>query len=176
MMSLVTISDIKLRPRFLRLAEAALKVAQKKLPKEYRFPVIVNLLVTDDNGIKQLNRDFRGINKPTNVLSFPQFTRRQIARLTSGKQVIEIGDIAISLPYIVIEAKKERKLLINHFIHMVLHGFLHLLGYDHIISRQAAEMERLEAQILSALGLPDPYADMTNEEPKRDRAAAKKRR
>jgi probable rRNA maturation factor len=161
-----------LRPR---LALAA-QVTQQHLPKHLCFPVSATLLLTTDVAIRRLNRDFRGIDKATNVLSFPQLEPGQIAPLKRPKTPIELGDIAIAYQYIVVEAKKDHKILINHVTHLFIHGLLHLFGYDHEIDPKAERMERLEQKIMAALDLPDPYAAHKVMEPKNARKPAKKRR
>lgn len=160
-----------LRPR---LALAA-KVTQEHLPKKLRFPISATLLLTTDAHIRRLNRDFRGMDKATNVLSFPQNEPADLHRFKASKQAIEMGDIAIAYQYIVVEAKKNHKILINHITHLFIHGLLHLFGYDHILDPEAGQMERLETKIMAALDLPDPYATAQKMEPKRSRKSAKKR-
>jgi probable rRNA maturation factor len=86
-----------------------------------------------------------------------------------------MGDIAIAYRYIVGEAKRDNKILINHLTHLFIHGLLHLFGYDHGLDPEAARMERLETKIMAALGLPDPYRAVSAKEPKRARTAGTKR-
>lgn len=169
-------SGIKVPRALLRDLLNAAQTTELFLPKSRRFPASANLLITDNAAVKRLNRDFRGIDKPTNVLSFPQLTPRQIARLKPDRRIIELGDIAIAYQYVVVEAKKDNKILKNHIVHLVIHGLLHLFGYDHIIDRDALHMERLETRIMAALDLPDPYAASDGKkEPKRAGASVKKR-
>ena len=158
-----------LRPR---LALAAMET-QRHLPKNLQFPVSATLLLTTDADLRRLNRDFRGIGKPTNVLSFPQFTPGDLRRLKASTQTIELGDIAIGYQYVVAEAKEENKILINHITHLFIHGLLHLFGYDHMTDPDARRMERLETKIMAALDLPAPYALAETMEPKRNRKTAK---
>lgn len=157
-----------LRPR---LALAA-KTAQVHLPASLRFPISATLLLTTDTAIRHLNRDFRGIDKATNVLSFPQWNLGDLRRFKGSKTPIEMGDIAIAYQYMVGEAKKDHKILINHVTHLFLHGLLHLFGYDHLFDPDAGRMERLETKIMAALDLPDPYAAAELMEPKRKRKKA----
>jgi probable rRNA maturation factor len=111
---------------------------------------VVAVLVDGDERIRALNRDWRGIDKATNVLSFsypdgpagaPKF----------------IGDIAISYETAAAEAAAEGKPFAHHLKHLAVHGFLHILGYDHESDEDAAAMEQLERTILARLGVPDPY-------------------
>ena len=115
------------------------------------------IMLTDDAGIRTLNRNWRGIDKPTNVLSFP-------ALQPSGRSGPEdaprmLGDIAIAYETTRSEADDEQKPFQHHLSHLVVHGFLHLIGYDHEKDDDAENMEALEREILSQLGIPDPYAD-----------------
>ena len=96
---------------------------------------------------RQLNRTWRGKDKPTNVLSFP-----------AGDVADELGDLAICAPVVAREAREQGKALQAHWAHMVVHGVLHLLGYDHENDRDAGRMETKEAGILKQFGYPDPYA------------------
>ncbi|MGB4101542.1 MAG: rRNA maturation RNase YbeY [Alphaproteobacteria bacterium] len=119
---------------------------------------VITVALTDDTQQKALNRQFRGINKATNVLSFPQFTPRALTRIKPGSEPVYLGDISLSYQYIVRESKKNHKILRHHMIHLILHGILHILGYNHTTGRQAAVMENLERVILATMKIPDPYA------------------
>jgi|SRR5262245_5509578 len=117
----------------------------------------VSVVLTDDTAIRALNRDWRGIDKPTNVLSFPapdSFARE--AHETEGPPPV-LGDIVIAYETTRREATDEAKPFAHHLAHLAVHGFLHLLGYDHDSDPTAEEMERLEAEILARLDVPDPY-------------------
>lgn len=120
----------------------------------------VSLLLADDKDLAALNRDFRGQKGPTNVLSFPGDGAEALAAALDGKVAKEayfLGDIAIGLGVLRREAKAEGKTLAAHFTHLVVHGMLHLLGYDHHDALEAARMENLEIAILGRLGCADPY-------------------
>ena len=112
------------------------------------------VLLTDDATMRSLNRRWRGVDKPTNVLSFP-------APPASGASArglaASLGDIAIAYETVAAEARAQRKPLLHHLAHLAVHGFLHLLGHDHESEREAETMERTEREILARLGLPDPY-------------------
>lgn len=116
------------------------------------------LLLTSNDVIKQLNHDFRGLNRSTNVLSFPHLTKTQLSKLGKGKEPVYIGDIAIGYRFTVDEARKDGKVSCHHVTHLLIHGLLHLFGYDHLTGATAAQMERLEKKLMKKLGLPDPYA------------------
>ena len=123
------------------------------------------LLLTTNAAVRRLNHDFRGLNKPTNVLSFPYFTCAQLVRAGKGKEVLYIGDIAVAYQYMVDEARKEHKNAAHHLTHLLIHGLLHLFGYDHATDAAAARMERLEKKLMAELGLPDPYAPLVAKAP-----------
>ncbi len=111
------------------------------------------VMLTDDAGIRALNHDWRGIDKPTNVLSFPA-----IALPGGGSRPRVLGDIAIAYETARREAETESKPFGHHLSHLAVHGFLHLIGYDHETDDDAETMEQLERHILARLGIPDPYA------------------
>lgn len=115
------------------------------------------VMLTDDAGISTLNANWRGIDKPTNVLSFPAL---QPTSSRGGDEVPRmLGDIAIAYETTRREADEEQKPFDDHLSHLAVHGFLHLIGYDHEKDKDADEMESLEQQILAQLGIPDPYAE-----------------
>jgi probable rRNA maturation factor len=110
----------------------------------------IGVLVENDAAIRALNRQWRGTDKPTNVLSFPAAASPSIAPR-------HLGDIAISYETAIREANAEARPFAHHLAHLAVHGFLHLLGYDHESDAAAEEMEGLERKILARLGIPDPY-------------------
>ena len=109
---------------------------------------VVSLLLGDDAAVAALNKQFRGKDGPTNVLSFPP---------ANGPEGF-LGDIALAAETIVEEAQFQGKRFENHAAHLVVHGFLHLLGYDHMNPADAEKMEARERAILVSLGIEDPYA------------------
>jgi len=133
--NLPTIDDFK------QWASAALRDTHKN-------SVVIRLVDADES--RQLNSDYRGVDKPTNVLSFPFEAPAEIADEF-------LGDIIICAPVVEQQARQQNKPLKSHWAHMVTHGMLHLQGYDHQNDQQAEQMERLESEILATLGLPDPY-------------------
>jgi probable rRNA maturation factor len=117
-------------------------------------------VLSNDSGIQALNRDWRGKDRPTNVLSFPAAPALP-AHKSRGKSAVPppyIGDIVIAYQTTAREAVAEGKPFDHHLAHLAVHGFLHLLGYDHENDRDAEIMERLERRILKRLAVPDPYA------------------
>ena len=112
--------------------------------------VVIRIVDRDES--RRLNRDYRGKDKPTNVLSFP---------FEAPPGVVEehLGDLVICAPVVEAEAEEQNKSLTAHWAHMVVHGVLHLQGLDHQNNKQAEEMESLERKILADLGYPDPYGD-----------------
>jgi probable rRNA maturation factor len=115
------------------------------------------VMLTDDAGIRTLNSNWRGIDKPTNVLSF------EALQPTGGSSPDDaprmLGDIAIAYETTRKEADDEQKPFDHHLSHLAIHGFLHLIGYDHEKDDDAEAMETLEQEILAQLSIPDPYAD-----------------
>lgn len=114
----------------------------------------LSLLFTDDATIAGLNRDWRGKPKPTNVLSFPAVEIEQPA----GKMAVPLGDIVFGYETVAKEAAEAGLTLADHITHLLVHGLLHLLGYDHEKHAAAMAMEQLETAILARLGIADPYA------------------
>jgi probable rRNA maturation factor len=115
------------------------------------------VMLTDDAGIRTLNRNWRGQDKATNVLSFPAL--QPTGRQSADDAPRMLGDIAIAWETTRREADDEQKPFDHHLSHLAVHGFLHLVGYDHENEVDAEAMENLEREILGLLGIPDPYAD-----------------
>jgi probable rRNA maturation factor len=115
------------------------------------------VMLTDDAGIRTLNLNWRGIDKPTNVLSFPALPPTGAGGPDDAPRML--GDIAIAYETTRREADDEQKPFDHHLSHLAVHGFLHLMGYDHEKDDDAEAMETLEQEILAQLGIPDPYAD-----------------
>lgn len=151
-------------------------------------PVEMSLILADDDTVRELNRDYRGKDKPTNVLSFALYAdggdeddgqewqdEAEVSApdpdeegedddldfLSPGGPVpVILGDVILAFETVEREAREQRKAFADHLAHLVTHGVLHLLGYDHIEDSEAEQMERLETQILSGLGIADPYAGL----------------
>ena len=117
------------------------------------------IMLTDDAGIRTLNQNWRGIDKATNVLSFPAIQPPSGHEPDDTDAPRMLGDIAIAYQTTHREADEEQKTFANHLSHLAVHGFLHLVGYDHEKDGEAEAMEALERDILATIGIPDPYAD-----------------
>jgi probable rRNA maturation factor len=114
----------------------------------------ISIRIVDHAESQTLNRDYRQKDKPTNVLSFP-------ADLPDFVETPLLGDLVICAPIVSTEATEQGKTLNAHWAHMVTHGTLHLMGYDHVDDSEAEEMEALEVQLLNSLGFPSPYESNT---------------
>lgn len=139
-------------PNLEPLAEAAVRRALDCAKAEVTGVAELSIVLADDAEQQELNRQWRGIDKPTNVLSFPQI--EPFAAVTGL-----LGDIILARETLEREAAELQKPFADHFTHLVVHGFLHILGYDHATEAEALVMEGLETQILESLGIADPYAD-----------------
>ncbi len=113
-------------------------------------PVEISVRIVDTEEMADLNQTWRGKSGPTNVLSFPSNIEDEQGRYL-------LGDLVICADVVVAEAQAQDKELSAHFCHMLIHGMLHLSGFDHVISAEAEEMESLERQLLADLNFPDPY-------------------
>ncbi len=146
--------------RLLEMSERVLGAAALFLQKKEKQPFPktgapeVSLVFTDDESIRGINAEWRSQNKPTNVLSFPAFP------VTPGKMPGPmLGDIIFAEETLTREAADLGKSFDEHLTHLMVHGFLHLFGYDHMEDEEAEKMEGLETRILAELGLSDPYGD-----------------
>jgi probable rRNA maturation factor len=145
--------DIRIESDLWKQERAIATVARRAIGKAAaaaaRSHCELAVLLTDDPSIRVVNADWRGVDTPTNVLSFP-------APPGGGHRPF-LGDIVLAYETIAAEARAERKPLAHHFAHLCVHGFLHLLGYDHVRKKDAEVMEAAERDILRRLGIPDPY-------------------
>jgi probable rRNA maturation factor len=117
----------------------------------------VTIRVVDEAESHELNMTYRGKDKSTNVLSFP-------FEAPPGLELPLLGDLVICRQVVEKEAQEQQKELLAHWAHMVVHGSLHLLGYDHIVDEEAEEMESIEIEIMQSLGYPDPYIFIEDDE------------
>ncbi len=125
------------------------KILSKKI-------IEISITFTDDNNIQKLNKQFRNIDKSTNVLSFPLY-EKEFFNIFNFEDYIALGDVVLSLETIEKESIEQKKTFKNHLTHLIIHSLLHLLGYDHIEEKDAEEMENLEIKILEQFGIENPY-------------------
>lgn len=123
-----------------------------------------SIMLADDETVQALNRDYRGKDKPTNVLSFPAFASNEGLKASLLPDYVPfeteagyMGDMVLAYETIAREAQEQGKLFAHHFTHLVVHSFLHLLHYDHMTGEDAALMESLEVRILEKLSIANPY-------------------
>lgn len=140
----VALADLPSEAQFQTWIDAALADQTKE------FEVVVRLV--DEPESQQLNREYRGKDSPTNILSFT-------FEVPDGLELNLLGDLVICAPLVKKEAIEQQKLLEHHWAHLVIHGVLHLRGYDHIDDDEAEEMESKEIEILQQLNIPNPYQE-----------------
>ena len=142
--------------------EAAVKQAAQAVAA--KIPRIAGreaaVVLTADADMRRLNAEFRGQDKPTNVLSFPT---TPLPGPAGGEA--PLGDIIIARETVIREAAEEGKRPLDHLAHLTVHGLLHLAGFDHATNEEACAMEALERDILAGIGIPDPYRKPSNERP-----------
>ncbi len=146
---------LRVLPKAAALAEAA-AIAALKSEGWGRRRVAIDVTLLADKAQRVLNRDWRGKDKPTNVLSFPMESPE--VKVPRGRPR-QLGDMTLARETMVREAREQGKTLEAHFVHLITHGTLHLLGYDHMTSREAKVMEAKEIKLLVKAGYGDPYAD-----------------
>ena len=141
-------------------AETAERAVRAAAAAAFRQPgrFEVSVLLAGDAHARALNRDWRGRDRATNVLAFPSLTPEALARAGADGVDVPLGDIVLAHGPLRREAEEQDKTLADHLSHLAVHGFLHLIGYDHEQAAEAARMEALEARVLAGLGIADPYA------------------
>jgi probable rRNA maturation factor len=140
------------------LAERVAEAALQGEPLLANPRLVASLIFTTDAEVHNLNREWRGRDKPTNVLSFPMLTREELESLAADGPPVMLGDIALAFQTCAREAADKGVPLEHHAAHLIVHGLLHLAGHDHVHSDEQAEaMEALETVILAKLAIPDPY-------------------
>ncbi|MET4806832.1 rRNA maturation RNase YbeY [Limibacillus sp. MBR-115] len=135
---------------------------EQRISDSQQVAAEICICLADDPFLQDLNARYRGKDQPTNVLSFPQFdlhAQDAPPSMPLGAGPLLLGDIVLSLDTLQREAAADGKALRDHFLHLVVHGTLHLLGHDHEAPEQATAMESLERRILARLGVSDPYLD-----------------
>ena len=142
------------------LAERAVAALAQVAPELGNQRLSASILFADDAEVHALNREWRGKDKPTNVLSFPMLERQDLLDLSPDGPPELLGDIALALETCEREAAEKGLRLDQHATHLIVHGLLHLAGHDHEISPEDARiMEQLEIKTLALLGIADPYGD-----------------
>lgn len=116
----------------------------------------ISIVLADDDFVQMLNRSWRDHDSPTNVLAFPASSED----MPSG-EVRLFGDVVVAFQTTLREAEKQCKQLDHHLTHLIVHGVLHLMGYDHLTDDEAEQMETLETDILADMGIDDPYGDLS---------------
>ena len=143
-----------------RLAERAHAVTAQVEPALANPRLTASMLFTSDEEVHALNREWRGKDKPTNVLSFPMLERDDLLALGADGPPEMLGDLALAYGTCAREAEEKGIALEDHAAHLIVHGLLHLAGHDHVDSDEQAEaMEALEIAALAKLGIADPYGD-----------------
>ena len=126
---------------------------------EGKDEVLINVELGNDAEIQELNKQFRNLDKPTNVLSFANIDDDEFYDSLSEMREVELGDIIIALETMSAQSQDQEITLKAHFIHILVHGILHLLGYDHMEEDERLEMEGLEIKLLELFGIENPYAE-----------------
>ena len=139
------------------LAERARVAASGVAPEIANERLSASLLFTTDAEVHALNREWRGKDKPTNVLSFPMLDRDDILALDRHGPPEMLGDIALAWETCQREADEKAVSVENHAVHLIVHGLLHLAGHDHLDATEADAMESLEIKALASMGIADPY-------------------
>jgi probable rRNA maturation factor len=136
-------------------------IAESAFPQLAKGPRVVELSVrlAGDEEVQKLNAKWRGKDKPTNVLSFPMVDAADLADAGPSGPELMLGDIILARGVCVAEAEEKAIAIENHTAHLVVHGTLHLLGYDHMDEDSAADMEAREIRALARMGIADPYAE-----------------
>ena len=142
-----------------RAAEAA--IAESAFPQLATGdrPVELSVRLTGDNQVRELNAEWRGKDRPTNVLSFPLAETRDLQDANVAGLELLLGDIVLAHGVCKAEAAEKRLTVEQHATHLIVHGTLHLLGYDHLADDQAADMEAREVRALDRLGIGNPYEE-----------------
>lgn len=152
-------------PGAVDVIDQALQAASVRVLPDSKLDATVSVALMSDAEVRRLNRDYRAQDKPTNVLSFPALETDALAAVKSGRlpagmprgAEVELGDIVLALETVTAEASAQGKTVADHVRHLLTHGFLHLLGYDHDHEAAAELMEAAEVDILATLGVADPY-------------------
>ncbi len=148
------IEDTEWRSFMAEIEEVSCQLVDKVLAEEGISQITLSICWTNDAHMATLNDTFRGKNTPTNVLSFPADNHDD-----RKGEANALGDIAVARETVFKEAQESHTEISHHVIHLLIHGMLHLLGYDHINDEDAAEMETFETRLLSTVGIANPYEE-----------------
>lgn len=155
-----SIQDIE--PLSLQAAQIVFDTLQEQIPDflvRSNKPIIINLTLSNDDTVHRLNKNYRGMDKPTNVLSFANMDDADFENDSTLFDEIELGDIIVAYETTKREAEEKGISQQAHYLHLLVHGLLHLLGYDHQTDAEADEMEALEINILAKLNINNPYTE-----------------
>jgi len=152
------------------LARRAARAALKRQASGLRSAEL-SLVLASDRRLRALNRDWRGVDKPTNVLAFP--ADDAVSDGAAAGPPRQLGDVILAYETVTAEARAQGKSTAAHLSHLVVHGVLHLLGFDHQTDAEAIDMEAAEVAILAGLGLPDPYRALSGRASSGGRAVAR---
>ena len=146
------------------LAEGACRAALGETPYarliDASFCCEISIRLTDDSEVQTLNAQYRGKDKPTNVLSFPMVQPDLLESLSNSDDgEVLLGDIVLADGVVAREAEERGITIADHTTHLIIHGLLHLVGYDHEHDAEAEAMEEMERRVLASLGIANPYAD-----------------
>lgn len=157
----ITIDDVSWNTHRLglkTLTARAINAAWSEIKKSQSPNIFVSISFTNDKTIKKINAQTRGKNKPTNILSFQNFASlKDLPKQSTSAPPVPVGDLVLAYETIFAEAMAEGKRPKDHLTHLLIHGFLHLFGYDHMNESDAKKMETLEIKILKSLGISNPY-------------------
>jgi len=156
------------RTDWVGLTERAIRAAFAQTPYEelttLDLYVEISVRFTDDAEVQALNREYRHKDKPTNVLSFPMVPPDLLETLSNSDDgEVLLGDIVLARETCAHEADEKNIPFADHAAHLIVHGTLHLLGYDHMEEHEAEEMEEMEVQALASIGINDPYNTITGD-------------
>lgn len=134
--------------------------SEKTILDKLHKHTFVYVCLADDAVVQELNRNFRGLDKPTNVLSFANLDSADFVAADTPFTEIDLGNIILAYETVCQEAMEQKITFEAHFSHLLVHGFLHILGYDHMTEQEAEQMESLEIKILNQLNIANPYEEI----------------